>query len=146
MGWIGEMGAPKSPDSYGGARRRLATLQSPEQEARLKAEGTYGGASYKAPSAGSGSLRHQHFGPLIVSCERGDLRPMADSILVYSDTSSETRALEVPSVPRGEVIDELYGAIVQKTPPIHDGEWARGTLEICVAMLKSSEEGRDVEL
>ncbi|CAG9262881.1 Gfo/Idh/MocA family protein [Paraburkholderia caribensis] len=146
MGWIGEMGALKSPDAYGSARRRLATLQSPEQEARLKAEGTYGGSSYRAPSAGGGSLCHQHFGPMIVSCERGDLRPMADSILVYGHTRSEKRPLDVPLVPRGEVIDELCAAVLEKTPPVHDGKWARGTLELCLAMLKSSEDGRDVEL
>ncbi|WP_288823818.1 Gfo/Idh/MocA family oxidoreductase [uncultured Paraburkholderia sp.] len=146
MGWVGEMGAPKSPEAYGSARRRLATLKSPGQEARLKAEGTYGGAAYKAPTAGDEPINHQHFGPLIVSCERGDLRPMADGVLVYGDAQSERRPLDLPSVPRGEVIDELYGAVLRKTPPIHNGGWARGTLEICLAMLKSSEEGRDIEL
>ncbi|PPK46641.1 4,5-dihydroxyphthalate dehydrogenase [Trinickia symbiotica] len=146
MGWIGEMGAAKSPDAYGGARRRLATLQSPEQEARLKAEGTYGGASYKPPSPERLSFCHQHFGPMIVSCERGDLRPMADSIIVYGDMCSERRPVDLPSVPRREVIDELYAAVLEKAPPIHDGEWARGTLEICLAMLKSNEKEKDIEL
>ncbi|MBW9105017.1 MULTISPECIES: Gfo/Idh/MocA family protein [Paraburkholderia] len=146
MGWIGEMGAAKSPHAYGNARRRLATLPSPEQEARLKAEGTYGGVSYTPPSSERVSLYHQHFGPVIVSCERGDLRPMADSVLVYGDMCSVKRPLDLPSVPRREVIDELYDAVLGKAPPIHDGEWARETLEICLAILKSNEEGRDVEL
>jgi phthalate 4,5-cis-dihydrodiol dehydrogenase len=52
----------------------------------------------------------------------------------------------VPVVPRAEVIDELYGAVVDGRRPLHDGEWAKGTLEICIAILKSSETGADVTL
>ena len=51
-GWIGEMGADKSPEAYGAARRKLATVGSPEEEARLKAAGTYGGPGYVPAPAG----------------------------------------------------------------------------------------------
>ncbi|WP_087650326.1 Gfo/Idh/MocA family protein, partial [Caballeronia choica] len=82
--WTGEMGQPKNPDDYGIARRKLSVVQSPDQEAQLKAAGTYGGHAYMPPSPDRADVsQHQHFGPLIVSCERGDLRPLPDCIVVY---------------------------------------------------------------
>jgi phthalate 4,5-cis-dihydrodiol dehydrogenase len=147
-GWIGEMGDRTSPDTYGSARRRLETLASSGDEARLKVAGTYGGSAYKPPTAAADEPQrfHQHFGPIIVSCEHADLRPLPDSIVVYGDEERQTLPLPAPAVPRAEVIDELYGAVVDGRAPLHDGEWAKGTLEMCIAMLKSSETGADVML
>ena len=146
-GWVGEMGERTSMAAYGRARQRLDTLVSPEEEARLKAAGTYGGSAYKPPSITDAPPPfHQHFGPLLVSCERADLRPLPDSIGVYGNKEYEAVALDRPAVPRAEVIDELYDAIRSSLPPTHDGNWAKSTLEICVAMLESSESGRDVSL
>ncbi|ANN65528.1 Gfo/Idh/MocA family protein [Bordetella bronchialis] len=146
MEWIGEMGGAKNPDDYGQARRRLATLRSPDEEADLKAAGTYGGSSYVAPRASRPPASHQHFGPILVSCEKADLRPMAQDILVYGDATRERRPLPVPAAPRHEVIDELHAAIHGGKPCLHDGRWAKATLEICLAMLQSDAEGRDVLL
>lgn len=144
-GWTGEMGQTKQPDEYGGARRKLSAVRSSADEASLKAAGTYGGSAYQAPRRDVDERRlHQHFGPVIVSCERGDLRPLPDSIVVYGDERRERIALDAPRVPRGEVIDELVAAVQGGVAPLHDGRWARGTLEICIAMLRSSEEQRDV--
>lgn len=146
MHWIGEMGERVNGDAYGNARRRLATLASSDDEATLKASGTYGGSAYRAPGgAGDEPLRfHQHFGPLLVSCEHADVRPLPDSIVVYGDRQCETLPLEQPLVPRAEVIDELYAAVVGGQAPMHDGQWAKGTLDICMAILKSSEARADV--
>jgi hypothetical protein len=43
------------------------SLESPGEEAQLKAAGTYGGALYAEPSpvAASSPLSHQHFGPIV---------------------------------------------------------------------------------
>jgi phthalate 4,5-cis-dihydrodiol dehydrogenase len=49
-------------------------------------------------------------------------------------------------VPRAEVIDELYNAVLHSKPPLHDGAWAMATLEVCLAILQSAREGRDVAL
>ena len=43
-------------------------------------------------------------------------------------------------MPRAEVIDELYDAVVGPAP-IHSGEWAMATLEVCLAILRSAREG-----
>ena len=140
------MGSPKDAESYGQARRRLASVASAEDEARLKAAGTYGGPAWKPPAPGTAAPAHQHFGPVLVSCEHGDLRPMPDAVWVYGDSHRERIELPAPAVPRFEVIDELVEAALHGTRPLHDGPWARSTLEICLALLTSAREGRDVEL
>lgn len=145
--WTGEMGHPKDPEAYGQARRKLASVSSAEDEARLKAAATYGGPAWKAPVPGStAAAAHQHFGPVIVSCEHGDLRPMPDALWLYGDSRRERIELPAPAVPRSEVIDELVEAVLHDRQPLHDGPWARATLEICLAFLSSAREGRDVEL
>lgn len=148
-GWIGEMGGVKDPDSYGAARRRLRTLQSPEEEVRLKAAGTYGGPDYKPPAAGAATAApalNQHFGPVIVTCDRADIRPLPSGVLVYGDDLRRHHPLAAPAVPRFEVIDELVQAVADGVPPLHDGAWARATLEVCLALLASGREQRDVVL
>ena len=41
---------------------------------------------------------------------------------------------------------ELVDAVVRGRDPLHDGAWARSTLEVCLAMLTSAREDRDVTL
>lgn len=144
-GWTGEMGTPKTPADHGRARRRLASVADPAEEARLKAAATYGGPAY-VPAAAGAAAQHQHFGPVLVSCDRADLRPAPDGLWVYADDRREHLRLAPPAVPRYEVIDELHAAIVDGRAPLHDGAWARSTLEVCLALLRSAHEGRDVEL
>jgi phthalate 4,5-cis-dihydrodiol dehydrogenase len=143
--WTGEMGSAKDPQDYGAARRRLRTLPSPEEEARLKAAGTYGGPDYKPPAAAAQTNLHQHFGPVIVTCDRADLRPLPNGVMVYGDDLRQHHPLAAPAVPRFEVIDELVDA-VNGVAPLHDGQWARATLQVCLALLASGRQQRDVEL
>lgn len=148
-GGIDEMGAPKNVGDYGRARRRLASIGSAEEEAAAKAANTYGGPQYRRAQMardGRPGLQHQHFGPVIVSCDRGDLRPVPDGVWVYGDTAREHRVLPSPSVPRAEVIDELHGAVRDGRPPLHNGIWAKATLEICLALLRSARERHEVTL
>lgn len=138
MGWIGETGRPKDPAAYGAARRRLSS----GAEGTLKAERAYGGAGADLPPA----EHHEHFGPIIVSCERADLRPLADGVLIYGDEKPQLHELAAPSVPRKEVIDQAWGAVIEGRAPLHTGEWGLANLEVCLAMLRSSAEGREIDL
>jgi phthalate 4,5-cis-dihydrodiol dehydrogenase len=137
-GWIGEMGLPKSP--YAGARARFA---SRDEEGAYKAARNYGGADYRPPAAGTA---HQHFGEVIVSCADADLRPLPTGVMIYQDGKARLDPLPPPAVPRAEVIDELYRAIVDGAPPLHDGAWAAATVEVLLAMLRSARDGRDIVL
>jgi phthalate 4,5-cis-dihydrodiol dehydrogenase len=145
-GWAGEMGQPKDPARYGAARRTLREVTSGEGETALKSARTYGGAKYSPGSAASMPPLHQHFGPVIVSCERADLRPLPTGVMVYGDETQRLDPLPAPAVPRTEVIDELYAAVVLDRPPLHSGEWALATTEVCLAMLQSAREQREVAL
>ena len=145
--WIGELGRRKEPGRYGLARQMLETAGNAEQEAAMKAARNYGGAGdISAAAKPSDQLFHQHFGVLIASCDAADLRPIPTGVMIYGDSAVQLDALPAPLVPRSEVIDELYSAVVFGKPPIHTGEWALATLEVCLAILQSAREQRDITL
>ena len=138
--WIGEMGQRKDP----AARETPQRFASTEEEVAFKAARNYGGVAYRPAAAQP--LAHQHFGTVIVSCERADLRPLPNGVMIYESGAARLDPLPPPDVPRGEVIDELYDAVVLGKPPRRDGAWAMATLEVCLAMLASAREGRDIAL
>jgi phthalate 4,5-cis-dihydrodiol dehydrogenase len=139
QGWVGEMGQAKTPYA-----REPLFFASIANEAAFKNARNYGGANYRP--AGNQPLAHQHFGTVVVSCEYADLRPMPNGVMIYQNGAAQLDPLPSPAVPRAEVIDELYAAVVNGVPPLHDGAWAMATLEVCLAILQSSREGRDVTL
>jgi phthalate 4,5-cis-dihydrodiol dehydrogenase len=136
--WIGEGGQRKDPRAYGAARRMLSG-----DEMALKNARNYGGAHFAGTH---GNLLHQHFGLLIASCERADLRPLPQGVMIYADAQSRLEPLAAPKVQRAEVIDELHAAVVDGKPPRHDGDWGAATLEVCLAILRSAREGREIAL
>jgi phthalate 4,5-cis-dihydrodiol dehydrogenase len=139
QGWVGEMGQTKI--AYARTPQRFA---SAAEEAASKNARSYGGAAYQ-PAAEQGLL-HQHFGTIVVSCERADLRPMPNGVMVYQNGGARRDPLAPPTIPRAEVIDELYAAVVHGKPPPHDGAWGMATLEVCLAMLQSARAGSDIAL
>jgi phthalate 4,5-cis-dihydrodiol dehydrogenase len=139
MGWIGEMGQKKDPDAHGLSRR---ALRSASDELGLKTARNYGGKDFKEIEA----VAHQHFGLVIASCEKADLRPLPTGVMIYADSERRLEPLLPPKIPRQEVIDELYGALAEGRAPLHSGEWAMATLEVCLAMLRSAREGTEVVL
>lgn len=145
QGWIGEMGLRKDPQLYGAGRRALESAIDAEAETAMKAARNYGGANY-APSPVEPDRHHQHFGTVIVSCERADLRLTPDGVMIYDDRQARLERVPVPAVPRAEVIDEFYAAIAGNIPPVHDGEWSQATLEVCLAILGSARTQSEVML
>ncbi len=143
-GGIGELGNTKDPQVYGAARRALQSVSSADDEARLKAARNYGGANYAAPPPRT--LLHQHFGFLVASCERGDLRPLPNGVMIYGDAEQRLDELPAPAIPRVEVIDEFYNAVASGKPAVHSGEWALATTEVCLAMLQSARDNKDIAL
>lgn len=137
MDQIGEMGQAKLAQDHGSARKRLANLAQATQESTLKARRNYGGDLYVAQSPDVDN-DHQHFGPLIVSCERADLRPTAAGVEIFSDRERSFQPLPRPVVPRSEVIDELVDVVLHHKPALHSGAWARATTEVCLALLASA--------
>ena len=146
-GWIGESGQPKSAN-HGSTRRALSTMQTSGDEAQARSQRYgYGGDRKWGPQPGQ-RWHQPHFGTLIVSCTKADLRQSADGILIYSQEG--VREIEVPSTNhrpgRSDVLDEFYGAVVKGIQPVHDGRFARGTLEVCLAIQESSKRRSEVAL
>jgi phthalate 4,5-cis-dihydrodiol dehydrogenase len=146
-GGVGEMGAVKMEGDYGAARRNLRRAADPSEETALKNARNYGGADYAGRAlAAPARPSHQHFGLVVVCCEHGDLRPMPDGVMIYGDGERHLEPLPKPRVSRAEVIDELFAAVVSGRTPVHGGRWAMATLEVCLAMLQSAREQRDIAL
>ncbi len=139
-GWIGEGGQKKDPAHYGAARRFLA---AGTDELALKNARNYGAPGFVPPQE---RPLHPHFGPLIVSCDKADLRPLPSGVMVYADGEQRLEPLPAPDVPRAGVIDELYEAAVAGKTPLHSGEWALATMEVILAMLRSAKEGKEIAL
>lgn len=140
QGWIGEMGQKKEP-YVRPSRPRFANVQ---EEAAFKNARSYGGPEYR-PSAAQAPM-HNHFGTLLVSCERADLRALPSGVMIYQHGVARLESLAPPAVPRAEVIDELYRAVVHGETPLHNGSWAMATLEVVLAILRSASEGHEVAL
>ncbi len=145
MDGIGEMGRPKPPGAHQQTRRKLREATDEAEEARLKAERNFGGSAW-VPDAGSPPTAFQHFGPVLVCCDAGDLRLTPFGVEVHDQEGVRMEALPVPAVPRSEVIDELWAVAREGRVPLHDGAWSRATVEVCLAILESGRGGGNIIL
>lgn len=145
-GWWGELGQKRDADaSYGRARQALRGAKTEADEIEMKTRRAYGPSGRDAFRV-DGNVAHNHFGLFVVSCERADLRPLPQAVIVYGDDARHVEELPPPGIPRAEVVNELYDAAVLGRPPLHSGEWGLATLEICLAILASAESGREIDL
>ena len=144
--WIGETGRPRDAIAYGAARQRLRTVRPGAEEAALKNRRAYGAETGLAEILAPPPPAYNHFGLVIVSCEGGDLRPTPNGVMIYADEERRFEALPPPAIARAEVIDELVAVLRHGQTPLHSGAWGLATMEICLAMLASGNEHREVEL
>jgi len=142
-GNIGEDGAAKS-EAYGTARRLLAGI-SRDDESEMKHARNYGGPRAAAPAARQDRL-HPHFGVVIASCERADLRPLPQGVMIYGDDAARLDPSPPALQPRGAVLDELCDAVFAAREPLHGGAWGLATMEVCLAILQSAREGSEIVL
>jgi phthalate 4,5-cis-dihydrodiol dehydrogenase len=85
------------------------------------------------------------FGLTIVACERGVIRQSPAGLYVYTQAGREEVACPADEGRRAE-LRELYAAVMQDRPAFPDGRWGKATLEVCIAMLQSSRQHREVTL
>jgi phthalate 4,5-cis-dihydrodiol dehydrogenase len=95
--------------------------------------------------AGRERSTQSFFGLTIVACERGAIRQSPQGLYVYSETGREEIACAIDDG-RAAELNELQQAIRQDRPPFPDGRWGKATLEVCLAMLQSSSERREIAL
>ncbi len=142
MDGIGELGQTKNWADHGLARRRLSTTTTASDEADLKAARNYGATQWTGDLTIPPNRKHQHFGPLIVSCDGADFRPTPEGVWVDDHTEVRLHALPSPTLPRKEVMDEFYNAIFSHQALLHSGAWARATTEVSLAILAAARTGQ----
>jgi phthalate 4,5-cis-dihydrodiol dehydrogenase len=144
MEGMGELGQRKSSDAHQQTRERWRTADEAVESER-KARRNYGGPDY-VPALDLAPEASQHFGPVWVSGERGDLRLTPRGVEIHDDQGVRFVTAPLSRVPRVEVIDELVRVAREGVAPLHSGAWSRATMEVCLAVLASAREGRAIIL
>jgi phthalate 4,5-cis-dihydrodiol dehydrogenase len=84
------------------------------------------------------------FGLTLVSCERGALRQSPDGIFVYDRSGVSEVQCSKWEGPLKVELEDFHEAVTADKRVPHDGEWGKATLEVCLAILQSSREKREV--
>jgi phthalate 4,5-cis-dihydrodiol dehydrogenase len=139
--WINAHGMPKSRDQHGAARRTLARRQVDEMRLRVE-RFAYGAQETARP------VHQPHFGLMIVTCARGEMRASPDGLFVYDGYGKREVALPAGHVMpgRSEVLDDMIAAVRTGRPPLQDGRWAKANVEAMLAIAQSARERREIEL
>jgi phthalate 4,5-cis-dihydrodiol dehydrogenase len=139
--WVAEGGTTKMPGRQGMTRRALQT--GAVLEAELQKNLGFGGRDLPMEQP-----HMPHFGTLIVTCERGDLRLSANGILVYGIDGRREVAVErgIGRPGQGDVLDVLWAALREGRADFHDARWGKATLEVAHAILRSARERREIAL
>jgi phthalate 4,5-cis-dihydrodiol dehydrogenase len=92
-----------------------------------------------------GERKQPIYGLTVVSCEKGDMRQSPDGVYLY--TGDGCRQIPCPAfLDRGEALSRLVEAVNEHRPVLTDGRWGKSTLEVLLAILQSSREGREITL
>ena len=81
-----------------------------------------------------------------MSCEKGDIRQSARGIYIYGEDNRHEVTLSTEETGRDAVVRELYDAAVKDHLPAHGGRWGKANLEVCLAVLTSARERKEVYL
>lgn len=139
---VGEGGQPFDVSSYGAARARLRQGDKAHEQA-LKRSVRYGASGARNRNTPS---HLPFYGLLLISCERGDIRQSPDGLLVYGEDGQREVELVKGTSGRDNILTELHDAIVNGVPPLHDGRWGKANLEVCLSVLQSAREHKEIYL
>jgi phthalate 4,5-cis-dihydrodiol dehydrogenase len=89
---------------------------------------------------------HDYYGLTIVSGERADMRDGPNGIYLYDDEGRHEVLCEPKGVAHVHELRELHQAVRQRRPAFPDARWGMATLEVILAIMRSSNEGREVFL
>ena len=133
----------------GGKRLSAEEIQARSAHTRLNGPVDMD-TKYSSPQSTGANLSRKRdaqsiVGLTVVACERGVIRQSPDGIYVYSEAGREEILCEFDSG-RQAVLRDLYYALAEKRPVLSDGRWGKASLEVCLAMLQSSTEGREIAL
>jgi predicted dehydrogenase len=145
--WVAEGGQYRKPTTNFDVRARLREVRGPDEEEQLKEAMRFGGRREGEYShIWQGERKQPFFGFTLVSCEKGDMRQTPDGIKIYGETEQREIPLSAGSRGREAEVEELYNAVVHNRPVFHDGRWGAATLEVCLAILESAAERKEIFL
>lgn len=142
-------GATESPPANMQLRKSLRAGQAVDEEDRKEAIRFGGGREVRERRAEGGAARtgfQQDAGLVIASCQKGDIRQSLAGLYIYDDDGQHEVPVEGVHDERMAELDEMHNAINEKRPVHHDGRWGMATLEVILAMMQSSKEGREIKL
>lgn len=91
--------------------------------------------------------RSRHIGPIVLSCDAADLRPLPDAVYVYRDGSCRVIPTDSgPSSTLAAMADDLSGYVSSGRRPRFDAAWFRDTLRLCAALRQSLATDSEVAL
>lgn len=138
--WIAEGGGPKEKSRHGKTRSAFAVRSS---EFQAHEELGFGGRVLPSDQSFL-----PHFGIIIATCERGDMRLSPNGVLIHG--LGGTREIAVPrGVGRpgqGDALDSLWQAVRNGRPSRHDARWGRDTIEVILAVSQSTKSRSEVVL
>ena len=138
--WIAEGGTNKEPHRQGKTREAFLGRASD-----LEAHQALGFGARVLPTE---QPYLPHFGVIVATCERGDMRLSPNGILIHGIDG--TREVGVPRGPgrpgQGDALDALWEAVREGRRCVHDARWGRATVEVILAILQSSQSHREVRL
>jgi phthalate 4,5-cis-dihydrodiol dehydrogenase len=139
--WVTEGGTAKVKNQHGATRRTLTENSVPEDE-RQRNVG-YGGRTLPTEQP-----YQPHFGVLIVTCERGDLRVSPQGIIQYGVHGRQEREVDarIGRPGQGDTLDALWSAVRLGQKDFHDARWGKATLEVALAILQSARERREIKM
>lgn len=121
----------------------LDVAKAKEEQREATRSGTAGPASGRS---GQRAATGNWFGVTIVSCERGNIRQSPDGLLIYDDEGMHELPVAGEDATGVTELSEIYAAITEGKPISHDGRWGMATLEVCVAIMQSARERREILL
>ena len=86
------------------------------------------------------------YGLTVVSCEGGDIRDSPNGVYVYDDEGRREIVLPRQGEAHARELEELLAAVRDDRAPFPDARWGMATLEVIVAFLRSSAEGREIPM
>jgi phthalate 4,5-cis-dihydrodiol dehydrogenase len=138
--WIAEGGADKPRNRHGSTR---AAFLSRTNEVEVHRDLGFGGRVLPTEQP-----HLPHFGVVIATCERGDLRLSADGLIIHGVDG--TREVAVPRgigrPGQGDALDALWAALREGRRCLHDARWGRATVRVVLAILQSSASRSEVVL
>ena len=146
---VGEGGLAKDPERHPKARAFFRGLGEGAErgeglERKLEAW-RYGGAGGGPGAETEAGPRHQpFFGLTVVTCEKGEMRQSRDGLYIYDDHGRREIPVEPRVRGREAELREFHDAILHDRQPFHDGRWGEATLEVCLGVLESAKERREV--